>query len=324
MTTPPRVSVLIASRDGERFLEAALASLAAQTLRDVEVIAVDDGSRDRTASILERFACEHPSARVLRTPGLGLAGALAAAAREARAPLLARHDDDDLSRPERLARQVEFLDRHPGIGVLGTAAVVIDERGEAQGEYPVPRDDAGTKHMLRRAPPFVHGSVVMRRELYERAGGYRAAFRASQDYDLWLRMADLATFANLGESLYAWRRHPGGVFARDRGRQVFHAAVARAFDEERRATGADAIALLERAGDAEALYAAYPRRDRLAFFLGEALVREGRVLEARAWLARAMRAPRSAAAALAWWLLSVPVAWTPRAARARAADAAAR
>ena len=70
-------------------------------------------------------------------------------------------------------------------------------RGEVVGDYAVPRHDAEMKQMQRRAPPFVHGSVMMRREAYERAGGYRAAFRASQDYDLWLRMADHATFGRV-------------------------------------------------------------------------------------------------------------------------------
>jgi glycosyltransferase involved in cell wall biosynthesis len=317
----PRVSVLLASRDGERFIEAALASLAAQTLRDVEIIAVDDGSRDRTPAILERFVRQLPCARVLRTPGVGLAGALAVGAREARAPLLARHDDDDLSAPERLERQVEYLERHPGIRVLGTAARMVDEHGASLGAYPVPRTAPEMERTLRRAPPFVHGSVVMRRDAYERAGGYRPAFRASQDYDLWLRIGGATTFANLAEPLYAWRRHPGGVFARERDRQLFYAAVARAFAEERRATGADSIALLERFDRAETLHAEYPRRDRLAFYLGEALVREGRVGDARRWLARAIGTPRSTAGALAWWALSFPVALTPRAARARAAAA---
>src|SRR5438093_6818118 len=109
----PLVSVLLATKNGERYLEEALAGLAAQTWPHFEVVAVDDGSTDRTPSILARFAGSRPDARVIRTPGLGVAGALVLAAREARGELLARQDDDDRSHPERLLRQVRFLETHP-------------------------------------------------------------------------------------------------------------------------------------------------------------------------------------------------------------------
>src|SRR5678809_456928 len=102
MSNTPRVSVLLASRDGARYLAESLASLAAQTLEDVEIVAVDDGSRDATSAMLERFARERAGVRVLRTEGIGLAGALALAAKEAQGALLARQDVDDVSHPERL------------------------------------------------------------------------------------------------------------------------------------------------------------------------------------------------------------------------------
>ena len=320
MSNTPRVSVLLASRDGERHLDESLASLAAQTFPEVEVVAVDDGSHDRTGERLERFAREHPRARVLHTHGIGLSGALALAAKEARGELLARQDDDDVSRPERFARQVQFLDEHPTTAVVGTATEVIDESGRSTGAYPVPIAPDAIRRVTRRAPPFVHGSVMMRRAEYERAGGYRAAFRASQDLDLWLRMRPEA-FANLHEPLYLWRRHAASVFARARVRQLFFAAVACEFAAERAAGGGDSYALLERMTDPDAFLASYPRAASLRFRLGEAYVREGRVAEARRFLAGAMGSPDARLKALAWWLLSWPVALTPRAARARAAEA---
>lgn len=315
----PLVSVLLSSRNGARYLGEALESLAAQSYPELEIVAVDDGSDDETPSILERFAARHGRTRLLRCEGIGLAAALHRAAGEASGALLARQDDDDLSSRERIERQVRFLHVHPEVGVVGTAATRIDEAGRTIGPYPVPRDPASVAAALRRGTPFVHGSVMMRREAYDAAGGYRAAFLAAQDVDLWLRMPREHHLANLAEPLYAWREHPGGVFARARDRQLFFAATARAFAEERRGGGPDSISLLEGAESPEAFLERYPRSDRVLLRLGAMLVREGRTTEARETLRRAGLAPRSAAAAAAWTLLSYPVAWTPRGRKARRA-----
>lgn len=313
----PLVSVLLSSRNGSRYLEEALESLASQRYPEIEIVAVDDGSTDDTPRILARFAARHGRTRVLRTEGVGLAAALHRAAGVAAGAFFARHDDDDRSDPERIERQVRFLHVHPEVGVVGCAATRIDAAGRALGRYPVPRKRAEIAAALRRGTPFVHGSVVIRREVYEAAGGYRAAFQAAQDVDLWLRLPAGTELANLPEPLYAWREHPGGVFARARDRQLYFASVARAFAEERRAAGADSIALLESSKSPEDFLDRYPRADRVVLRWGERLVREGRVSEARGLLRRAMRSPRSAAVALSWWALSFPVAWTPRARRAR-------
>lgn len=328
----PLVSVLLSSRNGARYLEESLESLAAQTYPELEIVAVDDGSTDETAVILSRFAARHGRTRILRTDGIGLAGALHLAAAEAKGTLFARQDDDDRSGPERIARQVDFLHLHPDVGVVGTAAVRIDASGATVGTYDIPLDPDSMATALRRGTPFVHGSVLIRREAYVAAGGYREAFQAAQDVDLWLRVPKEYHFANLPEALYAWREHPGGVFARARDSQLFFAATARAFAEERRAAGpgleppshprTDSIALLAESDSPEAFLEQYARADRVAVRLGELLVREGRTEEARPMLRRAARTGRSAPEALLWLALSYPAAWTPRARRVRSAPTA--
>ena len=275
--------MLLACRDGERYLEEALAGLAAQTWPRVEVVLVDDGSTDRTPAILARFAASHACARVIRTPGLGVAGALALEARDARGDLFARQDDDDRSHPERFERPVGFLAAHPGIGVVGSAADILDERGTRAGAGALALDARAIRRVARRDPPFAGGAVMMRRTAYESAGGYRAAFRMSEDLDLWLRM-DPATLANLPEPLYAWRRHGSSQTARGRATMLDYAAIARAFAEERRATGRDSYALLERAGGRDELLAIHPRAGRLALHLATAYLRDGRIGEARGFL----------------------------------------
>ena len=306
----PLVSVLLASRNGARFLPEALASIASQTYPAIEAVLVDDGSTDGTRAILDEFAASHPRVRVLRADGVGLASALALAAREASGTYLARHDDDDRSHPERIARQMDYLGAHPEIAVLGPAAHMIDVEGRRIGTHPVPLTSGEIGRTLRRAAPFVHGSVVMRRGAYEAAGGYRGAFRASQDYDLWLRMAPHAGLANLPDPLYEWRLHDAGVFSRARRDQLFYAAVARGFADERRDAGSDSISLLANGADPEGFLTRYPRAGRLALYLGEVHVREGLGREGRRYLGRALR--ESEFGALPWWLLAWLIPWTPR------------
>jgi len=317
----PLVSVLLSSRDGERYLPAALESLAHQTWTPVEWLLVDDGSRDSTRAKLEAFARGRPSARVLTTPGLGLAGALALAAREAHGEFLARQDDDDVSEPERLARQSRFLIDHPRVGVVGTAARMVGESGEPIGSHPVPLGARAIARSLRRAPPFVHGSVMMRASVYREAGGYRPAFRAAQDVDLWLRLPAGTGLANLPEPLYRWRLNPQGAFSRRRDEQLRFAALARAFAEERRVRGTDSIEAFEREADWNRFLAGYPRADRWRRIYGELLAREGRVRDARRSLAAALTRPRSAIAAL-WWLATWPIGFLPRARRQGAGSVA--
>ena len=316
----PLVSFLLASRNGSRYLPEALRSIEAQTYRRFELVAVDDGSTDATGALLAEFAGAPEGTRVLRAEGIGPAGARSLAFHHARGELIAIHDDDDLSRPERLRRQVDFLESHRAHGVVGCAADVIDESGVRVGAFPVPFGDPAIRRVLRRAPPFVNGSVMMRRAAYEEAGGFRAPFRVAEDFDLWLRIPARFAMENLPEPLYAWRRHGDNTTARSRVDHLRFAATARAFAEERRDRGEDSVALLESAPDGDAFIARYPRAARLSFLIGEHLVREGRVREGRAYFARALESAagnsaRLKATAALWWLLSLAVAFTPRARR---------
>ena len=207
----PRVSVLMGVRDGAAHVREAVDSILAQTLADLELIVLDDGSTDGTVAILS--AVRDPRVRVERRPPEGLTRALNHALGRARAPLVARLDADDVARPERLARQVAFLARHPDVGVVGSGADEVDAAGRLVRTVTPPPDDAMIRRALIRANQFVHSTIVARRALLERVGGYDAGMPVAQDYDLWLRLAPLTRFANVPEALVMRRLLPGRVSA---------------------------------------------------------------------------------------------------------------
>ncbi len=205
----PRVSVLMSVRNGERWVGEAVDSILGQTFGDLEFIVVDDGSEDATGAILE--GRKDPRLRVIHQPPSGLTVSLNRAWRLSGAALLARMDADDVAHPDRLARQATFLDAHPDVGLLGTGCQEISATGEVIGVIVPPEDDAAIRRVLIRKNPFVHSSVMLRREALEVAGGYDESLPVAQDYDLWLRMSRLTRMANLPEALVTRRLTPGRI-----------------------------------------------------------------------------------------------------------------
>ena len=207
--TPPAVSVLMGVWNGAPQVREAIESVLSQTVADLELIVVDDDSTDATPAILASF--RDPRLQVVRRARGGLTSALNAALSLSRAPLLARLDADDVALPERLARQRAFLDAHPDVGVLGSAAREVDAEGREVAVVRPPESDGAIRRMLIRRNPFVHSSVMMRRAAVERAGGYDVSLPVAQDYDLWMRMSRLVGLANLPDVLVVRRLLPGRV-----------------------------------------------------------------------------------------------------------------
>jgi glycosyltransferase involved in cell wall biosynthesis len=209
--TRPLVSVLMSVHNGVPWVRDAATSALTQTLADLELIVIDDGSTDATADVLASL--RDPRLRVERRERQGLTLALNRALELARAPLIARLDADDVALPDRLACQRQYLDAHREVGLLGTGARMVDETGREVGVVRPPTDDAAIRRALIRANPFVHSSVIVRRSALDRVGGYDPSFPVAQDYDLWMRLSRVTRLANLAEPLVIRRLAPGRVTA---------------------------------------------------------------------------------------------------------------
>ncbi len=203
----PLVSVVLPFRDPGRYLGPAVESVLGQTLRDLELIAIDDGSTDGSAAALAPLAAADPRLRVVAQEGLGLVPTLNRGLSLARAALVARMDADDISLPERLERQVAFMERHPEVAAVGTAYRVFTDAGLTARASSPPTRPADVRAALASGNVMSHPSIVMRRDAVLGVGGYRAQFRDAEDYDLWLRLARRHDLANLPEVLLHYRRH---------------------------------------------------------------------------------------------------------------------
>ena len=210
----PKVSILMPVRNEAVYLQAALDSIVCQTLPDWELIVVDDGSTDYTPDILARAAGNDQRIRVITRPGDGLVAALNKGLTHCTAPLLARMDGDDVSHPRRLERQVVFLENNLAIGLVACNFRHFPRKNLKQGmrSYESWQNGLSDHELIVQdcfvESPFVHPSIMMRRELIVRAGGYRD-FDWPEDYDLWLRLVQMGVkFARLPETLFFWRDHP--------------------------------------------------------------------------------------------------------------------
>ncbi|MCL7999184.1 glycosyltransferase [Brucella sp. 21LCYQ03] len=197
----PRVSVVMPTRNSEKYLKPALESILNQAFGNFELIIVDDQSTDTTLDIISGFKDQR--IRVIDGPGAGLSAALNEAIRQARGEYIARMDADDISEPSRFGKQVSFLDEHPEIGVCGT---LFNEFGDGEALH---------NHMenvrysdLLMGCYIGHPTAMFRRELFAKHQlFYNEHMRFSEDYDLWSRAIRVTGVANLPEILLQYRRH---------------------------------------------------------------------------------------------------------------------
>lgn len=285
----PTVSVILPTYNATPYVEEAVESVLAQTFEDFELLVIDDGSTDGTVEAVRRFDDER--LELIHRDGNGITGALNRGITEASGTYIARQDGDDHSARERFETQVEFLDGNSDVGLVGTATDIIDESGRI----------VDRRHVLERPSVddllehnhYVHGSVMMRRDAVEAVGGYDETFEYTEDYDLWLRIADEYAVRNIDELLYALRLRSDSIY----GSELFEVKLWELFAKKRFTGDIDGKlrARIDSRGDVTTLYESlsHSEQTRLHREVGTELLRYHESESAREHLSEAFSRRRS-------------------------------
>lgn len=209
MSRQPLVSVLMSVHNDLQYLRESVDSILDQTLGDFEFILIDDGSTDGSGNFLRNLS--DPRVKLLVNPSnIGLTASLNLGLEVAHGKYLARMDADDISEPQRLDRQLNFLEAHPRIGIVGCSRHLIDEEGKTVAIAPALEDDLAIRWKCLMGNPFAHPTVMIRRDvLLDHSLRYDPSFRTAQDYELWTRLLPLTRAANLPEPLVRYRLRNG-------------------------------------------------------------------------------------------------------------------
>ena len=214
MINMPCVSVLIPVYNAECYLKEAVNSIIVQTFSDFEIIIIDDGSTDSSLLILEELAQQDARIKIISRPNTGIVGALNDGLKLCSGKYVARMDADDLCRRDRFELQVQKMESSPKLVALGSCATIIDPEGDVLGDakLPLEHEQIDSQH-LKGVSSIFHPAVMMRRDVLCQLNGYRKPAWPAEDMDLWLRLAEKGTVANLPEKLFIWRRTLDGVVA---------------------------------------------------------------------------------------------------------------
>lgn len=207
-----RVDVVIPAYNGARTIESAIASIQAQTVRDIRIIVVNDGSTDRTGAIVAELARNDDRIVQIDQANGGIVDALNAGLAACDAEFIARHDADDLAAPDRFERQLDYLDRHPDCVAVSGAVRHIDTDGRVIAAYKLsrPAELADATRYPQREPYLPHPFLMARRAAIEDVGGYRYVFHA-EDVDLYWRLRDRGRLHNMTDVLGDYRIHAESV-----------------------------------------------------------------------------------------------------------------
>ena len=201
---PPLISVILPVYNAEKYIKESVFSVLNQTFKDFELIIINDGSTDKSGEVIKSIIDE----RIIyvEQKNMGLPATLNVGIKMARAEIIARQDNDDISLPQRFEKQLKFLKENPKVALLGTRAIIINESGKRIGKnLDHPTDKIELKFALLFNNPFAHSSVFFRKAILEKTGNYHTGIEVFEDFNLWSRIAQVAEVANLEEHLLLYR-----------------------------------------------------------------------------------------------------------------------
>lgn len=238
------VSVVMPVCNMEPFLRESIESILDQTFREFELIILDFGSTDKSRAIVSEYAALDCRIKLHQISTCSLAEARNAGCSFAQGRYIAVQDADDLSLPDRLRAEVAFMEDNPGVGLVGSMAEWVDVSGKSMHVSLPPTDEEKIKSGLAKDSTFYHTSMLIRKEAFDRVGGYRIVMTYSHDYDLALRISEHYRCANLDRVLVKYRIHPNQVSLSKRHRQTLCKLAAQASATLRRAGKTDLLSTI--------------------------------------------------------------------------------
>lgn len=220
----PLISIILPAYNAEKYIGEAINSILNQTYRNFELIIVNDGSTDNTES--EILKIKDDRIQYLFQKNQGMALALNKGISIAKGDFIARQDADDISIKERLEKQINFLIQNKDYALIGTCAKIINENGHFTGRYHNhPYENEVLKFYLLFDNPFVHSSIMFRKEIIRDCGIYNEKLHPLiQDFEYWFRISGKFKIANISEHLQLYRELNSGISS---GTKNFYEIVAK-------------------------------------------------------------------------------------------------
>ena len=202
-----KVSVIMSVFNCEKFLSSSIESILQQSFSDFEFIIFDDASTDSSRNIIESFASEDPRIKtIFNIENQGLTKNLNKGIGMSKAVYIARMDADDIALPNRLDKQIKYLEKNTHIDILGSSAIDIDEKGNHLQKRQAPESHSEIIKLLPKANPMIHSTIVFKRKRLKKIDFYNESYRTTQDYEMWFRAAGNGMiFCNLSEILLFYR-----------------------------------------------------------------------------------------------------------------------
>lgn len=245
----PLVTILLPVYNAERYVAQSLESILRQTFTDFELLVINDGSTDRSEEIIKRF--KDSRIRFCSQINKGISATLNYGIALSKGKYIRRHDADDISTPNSLKEQIDFITTHSDVGMVASQQAFMTERGKIAYNYRLPRASYFNEKSFRyvtlddftyeAASPIIHGTVLYERSLVSKLGGYRSAFFTSEDNDLWTRIMEHKKIAILNSCSYHLRLHSAS-YTRTRASSIlFYRKLVKDFALERSKVGTDPL-----------------------------------------------------------------------------------
>jgi glycosyltransferase involved in cell wall biosynthesis len=243
----PKVTVLMPVYNGGNYLTEAIDSVLNQTFTDFELLIVNDGSTDRTQTIIDSYT--DTRIKCLQQTNQGVAQSLNNGLSAAIGSYIWRHDADDISLPEQLQTQLQFLETFPNFTLVSTQIALMSNHGKIAFGYKQPKDDyfkgkpyvKVERSQFNPYSPITHATVLVKKEVFDAVGVYRTEFKTSEDTDLWLRILERFNCAVLNYCPYFVRLNPTSATQVYKKTNTFYRDLAYQFADERAAKGTDIL-----------------------------------------------------------------------------------